>query len=210
MLYLCSMESENYKRLGKLLKEWRQAKGYTMYRLWKEIKVVRYDLLKKVEEGQGVNGNTLFAYIEFAYQNDFRVFENLFAKEDVHRDESDEKQQEKNVSEATVEEEKNLSSATSEEVSSKPLEEQMEDAISLIKECIKNKVKMSAEKQLSILKLGICPNCGSRIKQCNGSNGLFVGCSKFPNCRYGANGTLDNPSINNMHREGFIPLGEKK
>lgn len=201
------MESENYKRLGKLLKEWRQAKGYTMYRLWKEIKVVRYDLLKKVEEGQGVNGNTLFAYIEFAYQNDFRVFENLFAKEDVHRDESDEKQQEKNVSEATVEEEKNLSSSTIEEVSSESLKELIKDSINYH---AKTKVKMSAEKQLSILKLGMCPNCGSRIKQCNGSNGLFVGCSKFPNCRYGANGTLENPSINNMHREGFIPLGVKK
>lgn len=202
MLYLCSMECENYKRLGKLLKEWRQAKGYTMYRLWKEIKVVRYDLLKKVEEGQGVNGNTLFAYIEFAYQNDFRVFENLFAKEDVHRDESDEKQQEKNVSEATVEEDKKVSSSTIEEVSSESLKELIKDAINYH---AKSKVEMSPEKQLYILKLGLCPNCGSQIEERSGKYGPFVGCIKFPTCEYTANGALENPSISNKHRKGFIP-----
>lgn len=210
MSYLCSMESENYKRLGKLLKEWRQAKGYTMYRLWKEIKVVRYDLLKKVEEGQGVNGNTLFAYIEFAYQNDFRVFENLFAKEDVHRDESDEKQQEKNVSETTVEEEKEISSLTSEEAASQARERQIKEVILQIENCIESKTEMSAEQQLGILKLGICPNCGSRIEERSGKYGSFVGCIKFPTCEYSAKGTIENPFVSPKYREGFIPLGAKK
>jgi rRNA maturation endonuclease Nob1 len=30
----------------------------------------------------------------------------------------------------------------------------------------------------------ICPECGSKLVQRNGRNGLFYGCKSYPNCRY--------------------------
>ena len=30
----------------------------------------------------------------------------------------------------------------------------------------------------------ICPECGGKLKEKNGRNGLFIGCSNFPMCRY--------------------------
>lgn len=36
-----------------------------------------------------------------------------------------------------------------------------------------------------------CPKCGSRLVARKGKNGLFVGCSGFPGCKYTENATLE-------------------
>ena len=30
----------------------------------------------------------------------------------------------------------------------------------------------------------ICPECGGKLRERNGRNGRFIGCSNYPNCRY--------------------------
>ena len=33
----------------------------------------------------------------------------------------------------------------------------------------------------------ICPKCGNQLVERNGKNGTFIGCSKFPKCKYTKN-----------------------
>lgn len=40
----------------------------------------------------------------------------------------------------------------------------------------------------------VCPNCGAKLKFREGKYGEFLGCSKFPSCRY----TMKIPTIGNL------------
>ena len=44
--------------------------------------------------------------------------------------------------------------------------------------------KREAKETKSKMRQTICPKCGSKLKNCNGPYGSFVGCSSFPNCNY--------------------------
>lgn len=46
------------------------------------------------------------------------------------------------------------------------------------------KIQAEFKKQESILK---CPKCGASLKKKNGENAEFLGCSRFPKCRYTEN-----------------------
>ena len=47
------------------------------------------------------------------------------------------------------------------------------------REHIQNIGKLQAE-----LKEGICPRCGGKLVERNGKNGSFLGCEKYPNCKF--------------------------
>lgn len=49
---------------------------------------------------------------------------------------------------------------------------------------IQQKVAVNNAKVLA----GICPRCGGQLVSRKGKNGVFVGCSNFPKCRYTKNG----------------------
>jgi len=50
-------------------------------------------------------------------------------------------------------------------------------------ERIKNKLKVKEENKNKM----ICPKCGNKLVERNGKNGVFVGCSNFPKCKYTKN-----------------------
>ncbi|MDO4939810.1 MAG: topoisomerase DNA-binding C4 zinc finger domain-containing protein, partial [Lachnospiraceae bacterium] len=56
----------------------------------------------------------------------------------------------------------------------------------ILKEEREEREKARQEKAASIQKADpkICPECGNRLVERNGSRGLFIGCTGFPRCRY--------------------------
>ena len=43
------------------------------------------------------------------------------------------------------------------------------------------------KKNLENLSINCCPKCGANLVKRNGRNGLFIGCSNYPNCKYTRN-----------------------
>lgn len=57
------------------------------------------------------------------------------------------------------------------------------------KECIRKpavmqKIYDDADKSTRNFDHNICPKCGVTLKEIDGKNGLFIGCSNFPRCKY--------------------------
>ena len=96
-----------YQKIGKLLKEWRKSQGFSLYKIAKEGSgKARYDYLKRLENGEGVNAITMTCYLDFCYEHGFNVLEKLYNQNQLQLLTDIEKTTEKIVIEATAEEEK--------------------------------------------------------------------------------------------------------
>lgn len=51
------------------------------------------------------------------------------------------------------------------------------------KKHIKN-IKIDIKETKEKIQNGICPKCGSQLVVRNGKYGKFIGCSKYPKCKY--------------------------
>lgn len=222
MLYLCAMKNEVYTRLGKLLKEWRKKSGLTLYRIEREVGgAARYDSLKRVEEGKGVTSGTLLCYVDFAYRNGFRVFDELYNKDLLQQSFVVPEEKEKGtfetsepVSEKTIPEAANSSDQTEEN----PSEEELSDAqikefdnmfLAMTKEKLQARETLSDCEQKLLIQHGQCPRCG-RVGQfiekiSRNTGNPYCSC---PDCKYWFFGTQDNPEITKEYLEGVEPLGQ--
>lgn len=215
------MKNEVYTRLGKLLKEWRKKSGLTLYRIEREVAgKARYDSLKRVEEGKGVTSGTLLCYVDYAYRNGFRVFDEIYNKELLQQSfvvpeqkEEDLYESSEPVSEKTIPEAVNSSDQTEEN----PSEEEFSDAqieefdnmlLEMAKERFQARETLSDCDQKLLIQHGQCPRCGSIgkfIEKVSNSGNSYGTC---PACKYWYFGTQNNPEITKDYLEGVKPLGQ--
>lgn len=67
---------------------------------------------------------------------------------------------------------------------------------------------MNEVDQIAFIKHKRCPVCGSALRERQGRNGPFIGCSSYPKCTYTANGNFTHYSITENNKKGVIPKHE--
>lgn len=213
------MKNEVYTRLGKLLKEWRKKSGLTLYRIEREVGgAARYDSLKRVEEGKGVTSGTLLCYVDYAYRNGFRVFDEIYNKDLLQQSFVVPEQKEKGtfessepISEKTIPEAANSSDQTEEnpsadEFSDAQIEEFDNMLLDMAKERFQARETLSDCDQKLLIQHGQCPRCGrvgQFVEKVSGNGNTYCSC---PNCKYWFFGKPDNPEITKDFLDGVDPL----
>lgn len=199
-----------YQKIGKLLGEWRRKNGFSLYKIAKEGPGnVRYDSLKRVEKGDVVSSETLLCYVDFCYEHGFRVFDEIYNKIYnnitlqqcivVENEQTCETKKEsvEEVPAPSEEEEK----AFEEEELTPPLDEEYAYA----EISFDQKEVMNEHDQIAFIKHKRCPVCGKALRERNGRNGSFIGCSQYPKCNYTANGNFSQYSITENNKKGVTP-----
>lgn len=195
-----------YQKIGKLLGEWRRKNGFSLYKIAKEGPGnVRYDSLKRVEKGDVVSSETLLCYVDFCYEHGFRIFDEIYNNITlqqcivVENEQTCETKKEsvKEVPAPSEEEEK----AFEEEELTPPLDEEYAYA----EISFDQKEVMNEHDQIAFIKHKRCPVCGKALRERNGRNGSFIGCSQYPKCNYTANGDFSQYSITENNKKGVIP-----
>ena len=195
-----------YQKIGKLLGEWRRKNGFSLYKIAKEGPGnVRYDSLKRVEKGDVVSSETLLCYVDFCYEHGFRIFDEIYNNITlqqcivVENEQTCEtkKESEEEVPAPSEEEEK----AFEEEELTPPLDEEYAYAEISFDE----KKVMNEYDQIAFIKHKRCPVCGKALRERNGRNGSFIGCSQYPKCNYTANGNFSQYSITENNKKGVTP-----
>jgi len=195
-----------YQKIGKLLGEWRRKNGFSLYRIAKEGPGnVRYDSLKRVEKGDIVSSETLLCYVDFCYEHGFRIFDEIYNNITlqqcivVENEKTCETKEEpvEEVPAPSGEEEK----AFEEEEPTPPLDEEYAYA----EISFGQKEVMNEHDQIAFIKHKRCPVCGKALRERNGRNGSFIGCSQYPKCNYTANGDFSQYSITENNKKGVIP-----
>ena len=186
-----------YLKIGKLLKEWRQSHGYSLYKIAKDGPGnVRYDSLGRIEKGKIVSSETLLCYVDFCYKHGFRIFDEIYnnimlQQQNVVENEDSSKAKEQTVDEvSTTSEEEEI--VQNEEDSTEP--EDTEYAHAVID--FNNKQPMDEVDQTAFIRHHRCPVCGNALRKRTGRYGPFIGCTMFDNkedqCTYSATGTFEN------------------
>ena len=67
---------------------------------------------------------------------------------------------------------------------------------------------MNEADQIAFIKHKRCPVCGNSLKERQGRNGPFIGCSSYPKCTYTANGNFIHYSITESNKKGVTPKHE--
>lgn len=204
-----------YQKIGKLLKEWRESQGFSLYKVAKEGSgKARYDYLKRFENGEGVNASTMTCYLDFCYEHGFRVFEELYNQIQVQPN--------------TVVEDEQICEAKEESVEEVPTHPEEEETIFDEEENISseeeeyryaeisfdNKEKMNECDQIAFIRHHRCPRCGSELIEKSGQYGPYIGCAKFfdriNKCDYTASGTFASFTLSNKFKNGVTPTTQKE
>ena len=195
-----------YQKIGKLLGEWRRKNGFSLYKIAKEGPGnVRYDSLKRVEKGDVVSSETLLCYLDFCYEHGFRVFDEIYNNITLQQCIVVENEQTCETKKESVEEvpapSEEEEKAFEEEELTPPLDEEYAYAEISFDE----KKVMNEYDQIAFIKHKRCPVCGKALRERNGRNGSFIGCSQYPKCNYTANGDFSQYSITENNKKGVIP-----
>lgn len=207
-----------YQKIGKLLKEWRESQGFSLYKIAKEGSgKARYDYLKRLENGEGVNAITMTCYLDFCYEHGFNVLEKLYNQNQLQPLTGVEKTTEKVVIEAPVEEKKpaleeptESENEASEEEYEEPSEsEQAEWDYSHAQIKYGNGELLDEADQIAFIRHQQCPRCGSELIEKSGQYGPYIGCIKFHDrvnkCSYTASGTFESFTVSNKFKNGVTP-----
>lgn len=195
-----------YQKIGKLLGEWRRKNGFSLYKIAKEGPGnVRYDSLKRVEKGDVVSSETLLCYVDFCYEHGFRVFDEIYNNITLQQCIVVENKQTCETKKESVEEVpaplEEEEKAFEEEELTPPLDEEYAYAEISFDE----KKVMNEYDQIAFIKHKRCPVCGKALRERNGRNGSFIGCSQYPKCNYTANGNFSQYSITENNKKGVTP-----
>lgn len=212
-----------YQKIGKLLKEWRKSQGFSLYKIAKEGSgKARYDYLKRLENGEGVNAITMTCYLDFCYEHGFNVLEKLYNQNQLQLLTDIEKTTEKIVIEATAEEEKPAVEEPTESGNEAPEEEYGEPSESEQAEWDYGLAQMKYGKgelldeidQIAFIRHQRCPRCGSELIEKSGQYGPYIGCVKFHDrvnkCEYTASGTFESFVISKRFKDGVTPTPPKE
>lgn len=212
-----------YQKIGKLLKEWRENQGFSLYKVAKEGSgKARYDYLKRLENGEGVNAITMTCYLDFCYEHGFNVLEKLYNQKQLQPLTEAEKTTEKVVIEAPVEEEKSdleepteSENEASEEEYGEPSEsEQAEWDYGLAQIKYGKGELLDEADQIAFIRHQQCPRCGSELIEKSGQYGPYIGCVKFHDrvnkCSYTASGTFESFTVSNKFKNGVTPTPPKE
>lgn len=195
-----------YQKIGKLLGEWRRKNGFSLYKIAKEGPGnVRYDSLKRVEKGDVVSSETLLCYVDFCYEHGFRIFDEIYNNITLQQCIVVENEQTCETKKESVEEvpapSEEEEKAFEEEEITPPLDEEYAYA----EISFDQKEVMNEHDQIAFIKHKRCPVCGKALRERNGRNGSFIGCSQYPKCNYTANGDFSQYSITENNKKGVIP-----
>lgn len=195
-----------YQKIGKLLGEWRRKNGFSLYKIAKEGPGnVRYDSLKRVEKGDVVSSETLLCYVDFCYEHGFRIFDEIYNNITLQQCIVVENEQTCETKKESVEEvpapSEEEEKAFEEEELTPPLDEEYAYAEISFDE----KKVMNEYDQIAFIKHKRCPVCGKALRERNGRNGSFIGCSQYPKCNYTANGNFSQYSITENNKKGVTP-----
>lgn len=212
-----------YQKIGKLLKEWRESQGFSLYKIAKEGSgKARYDYLKRLENGEGVNAITMTCYLDFCYEHGFNVLEKLYNQNQLQPLTEAEKTTEKIVIEALVEEEKPALEEPTESENEASEEEYGEPSESEQAEWDYGNAQMKynrgdlldEEDQIAFIRHSVCPRCGSELIEKSGQYGPYIGCVKFHDrvnkCNYTASGTFESFTVSNKFKNGVTPTPPKE
>lgn len=209
-----------YSEIGKLLKEWRESQGFSLYKVAKEGSgKARYDYLKRLENGMGVNATTMICYLDFCYEHGFNVLEKLYNQKQLQPLTEAEKTTEKEVFEAPVEEKKPVLQEPPESKNDAPEEENREPTESEMDEWdygyavmkFNEGTLLDEEDQLQFIKNGRCPKCGKSqfVKKESSIGKTYTKCQDY-SCGYWFRGTINNPTISEDYQKGVKPLRSQK
>lgn len=212
-----------YSKIGKLLKEWRESQGFSLYKIAKEGSgKARYDYLKRLENGEGVNAITMTCYLDFCYEHGFNVLEKLYSQNQLQRLTDIEKTIEKVVIEAPIKEKKTAFEESTESKNEVPEEEYEEPSESEQAEWDYGLAQMKFDKgelldeddQIAFIHHHQCPRCGSELIEKSGQYGPYIGCVKFHDrvnkCEYTASGTFESFVISKRFKDGVTPTPPKE
>lgn len=185
-----------YSKIGKLLGEWRRKNGFSLYKIAKEGPGnVRYDSLKRVEQGDVVSSETLLCYIDFCYQHGFRVFEEMY--NDI------------SLQQYIVAENEHMSETKEEAIDSEFDPSRQDDEYMSAEHNFDNGGKMSEQDQIAFIRHQRCPRCGSNLIEKQGKYGPYIGCVKFQDkeskCEYTASGTFESFVLSKRFKDGVTP-----
>lgn len=212
-----------YQKIGKLLKEWRESQGFSLYKIAKEGSgKARYDYLKRLENGEGVNAITMTCYLDFCYEHGFNVLEKLYNQNQLQPLTEAEKTTEKIVIEALIEEDKPALEEPTESENEASEEEYGEPSESEQAEWDYGNAQMKynrgdlldEEDQIAFIRHRVCPRCGSELIEKSGQYGPYIGCVKFHDrvnkCNYTASGTFESFTVSNKFKNGVTPTPPKE
>lgn len=183
------MDNDAYKKIGKLLKEWRKTNGFSLYKIAKEgTRNARYDSLKRVEEGEGVSADTLLCYVDFCYQHGYRIFDEIYNKETLQQNIVVQNSSIENSPNEIREEEKTTQHGD------QPIAEHQPEGTAQEEELPHDGEVLDEQTQVKFINRNICPHCASKgtLIQRNGTYGEYIECRI---CRHRAYGTLANPRL---------------
>lgn len=195
-----------YQKIGKLLGEWRRKNGFSLYKIAKEGPGnVRYDSLKRVEKGDVVSSETLLCYVDFCYEHGFRVFDEIYNNITLQQCIVVENEQTCETKKESVEEVPAPSEEEEKAFEEEELTPPLDEEYAYAEISFDQKEVMNEHDQIAFIKHKRCPVCGKALRERNGRNGSFIGCSQYPKCNYTANGNFSQYSITENNKKGVIP-----
>lgn len=195
-----------YQKIGKLLGEWRRKNGFSLYKIAKEGPGnVRYDSLKRVEKGDVVSSETLLCYVDFCYEHGFRVFDEIYNNITLQQCIVVENEQTCETKKESVEEVPAPSEEEEKAFEEEELTPPLDEEYAYAEISFDQKEVMNEHDQIAFIKHKRCPVCGKALRERNGRNGSFIGCSQYPKCNYTANGDFSQYSITENNKKGVIP-----
>lgn len=195
-----------YQKIGKLLGEWRRKNGFSLYKIAKEGPGnVRYDSLKRVEKGDVVSSETLLCYVDFCYEHGFRIFDEIYNNITLQQYIVVENEQTCETKKESVEEVPAPSEEEEKAFEEEELTPPLDEEYAYAEISFDQKEVMNEHDQIAFIKHKRCPVCGKALRERNGRNGSFIGCSQYPKCNYTANGDFSQYSITENNKKGVIP-----
>lgn len=195
-----------YQKIGKLLGEWRRKNGFSLYKIAKEGPGnVRYDSLKRVEKGDVVSSETLLCYVDFCYEHGFRIFDEIYNNITLQQCIVVENEQTCETKKESVEEVPAPSEEEEKTFEEEELTPPLDEEYAYAEISFDQKEVMNEHDQIAFIKHKRCPVCGKALRERNGRNGSFIGCSQYPKCNYTANGNFSQYSITENNKKGVIP-----
>ncbi|MBQ0063184.1 MAG: topoisomerase DNA-binding C4 zinc finger domain-containing protein [Prevotella sp.] len=195
-----------YQKIGKLLGEWRRKNGFSLYKIAKEGPGnVRYDSLKRVEKGDVVSSETLLCYVDFCYEHGFRIFDEIYNNITLQQCIVVENEQTCETKKESVEEVPAPSEEEEKAFEEEELTPPLDEEYAYAEISFDQKEVMNEHDQIAFIKHKRCPVCGKALRERNGRNGSFIGCSQYPKCNYTANGDFSQYSITENNKKGVIP-----
>lgn len=195
-----------YQKIGKLLGEWRRKNGFSLYKIAKEGPGnVRYDSLKRIEKGDVVSSETLLCYVDFCYEHGFRVFDEIYNNITLQQCIVVENEQTCETKKESVEEVPAPSEEEEKAFEEEELTPPLDEEYAYAEISFDQKEVMNEHDQIAFIKHKRCPVCGKALRERNGRNGSFIGCSQYPKCNYTANGDFSQYSITENNKKGVIP-----